>query len=60
MHAKGRTEPQCESAFDGPGEWLYKTFPQSRGVRSIQGATLFLSGEMPEIIAEEALTLSNV
>jgi len=40
----------------GP-DWLHRTFPRSRGVRRIPGANLFFPEEMPDVIAEEALTL---
>jgi haloalkane dehalogenase len=40
--------------------WLDQTLPQSRGVRLIEGAKLFFPEEMPDIIAEEALTLWGV
>ena len=37
--------------------WLDRTLPKSRGVRVIPGAKLFFPEEMPDIVAEEALTL---
>jgi haloalkane dehalogenase len=47
-----------DTIFDPSGpEWLMRTFPRSRGVRRIEGANLFFPEEMPDIIAEEALTL---
>jgi haloalkane dehalogenase len=33
-------------------EWLDRTLPGSRGVRSVEGANLFFPEEMPELIAE--------
>jgi hypothetical protein len=41
-------------------EWLNRRLPHSRGVRRIEGAKLFFPEEMPDIIAEEALTLWSV
>jgi haloalkane dehalogenase len=38
-------------------DWLKKTFPDSRGLRRVDGAKLFFPEEMPEVIAEEALEL---
>ena len=38
-------------------EWLDKTFPQSRGIRRVEGAKLFFPEEMPNLIAEEAKSL---
>jgi haloalkane dehalogenase len=38
-------------------EWLNRTFPGSRGVRRVEGAKLFFPEEMPQLIADEALTL---
>ncbi|MCU1221524.1 MAG: Hydrolase [Candidatus Angelobacter sp.] len=35
-------------------EWLNRTLPGSRGVRSLENANLFFPEEMPEVIAEEA------
>ena len=41
-------------------DWLDRTFPNSRGVRRIEGANLFFPEEMPEVIAEEARALWGV
>jgi haloalkane dehalogenase len=41
-------------------DWLDRTFPQSRGVRRVQGAKLFFPEEMPDLIAEEALALWTI
>ncbi len=41
-------------------EWLDRTLPGSRGIRRIDGAKLFFPEEMPDIIAEEAMTLWGV
>jgi haloalkane dehalogenase len=41
-------------------DWLDHTFPNSQGVRKIEGAKLFFPEEMPDIIAEEALTLWSI
>jgi len=38
---------------DSP-DWLDRTFPNSRGVRRLEGAKLFWPEEFPEVIAEEA------
>jgi haloalkane dehalogenase len=38
-------------------EWLDRTFPNSRGMRRVEGAKLFFPEEQPDLIAEEALTL---
>lgn len=38
-------------------EWLDKTLPGSRGIRSIEGANLFFPEEMPDLIADEAKRL---
>jgi haloalkane dehalogenase len=38
-------------------EWLDHTFPNSRGIRRVEGAKLFFPEEMPELIAEEAKQL---
>jgi haloalkane dehalogenase len=47
-----------DTIFDPSGpDWLDRTFPRSRGVRTIEGANLFFPEEMPEIIAEEARRL---
>ena len=47
-----------DTIFDPKGpDWLHRTFPRSRGVRRIPGANLFFPEEMPDVIAEEALTL---
>jgi pimeloyl-ACP methyl ester carboxylesterase len=44
--------------FDaGWADWLDRMFPGSRGVRRVRGAKLFFPEEMPDLIAEEALTL---
>jgi hypothetical protein len=51
----------ADSTFDVSwAEWLDRTLPQSRGVRRIERAKLFFPEEMPDIIAEEALTLWGV
>jgi haloalkane dehalogenase len=48
----------ADTTFDVTwADWLDKTFPNSRGVRRVPGAKLFFPEEMPEVIAEEALTL---
>jgi haloalkane dehalogenase len=38
-------------------EWLDRAFPNSRGVRWVEGAKLFFPEEMPELIAEEVRRL---
>ncbi|HEY8998599.1 MAG TPA: alpha/beta hydrolase [Edaphobacter sp.] len=38
-------------------QWLDRTLPGSRGVRTVEGANLFFPEEMPELIAEEAVRL---
>ena len=38
-------------------EWLDHTLPGSRGVRSLEDASLFFPEEQPEVIAEEAMRL---
>lgn len=38
-------------------EWLDRTFPNSHGVRWVEGAKLFFPEEMPNLIAEEARRL---
>lgn len=38
-------------------EWLDRTFPNSRGIRRIEGARLFWQEEYPEVIAEECRRL---
>jgi pimeloyl-ACP methyl ester carboxylesterase len=43
-------------AASGPA-WLDRTFSQSRGVRLVEGASLFFQEEMPDLIAEEARRL---
>jgi len=49
---------EADTTFDVTwADWLDKTFPNSRGVRRLPGAKLFFPEEMPEVIAEEALTL---
>jgi pimeloyl-ACP methyl ester carboxylesterase len=51
----------ADTTFDAKwADWLDKTFPQSRGVRRVEGAKLFFPEEMPDLIAEEALKLWNV
>lgn len=48
----------ADPIFDPSGpDWLDRTFPQSRGVRRVEGASLFFQEEMPDIIAEEARRL---
>ena len=37
--------------------WLDKTFPNSRGIRRVEGAKVFFPEEQPDVIAEEARTL---
>ena len=37
--------------------WLDRVFPNSRGVRRIEGAKLFFPEELPDLIAEEARAL---
>lgn len=47
-----------DTIFDPKGaDWLAKTFPNSRGVRRIEGANLFFPEELPDVIAEEARKL---
>jgi pimeloyl-ACP methyl ester carboxylesterase len=41
---------------DSP-DWLNRTFPNSHGVRRLEGAKLFWPEEFPDVIAEEARTL---
>lgn len=41
-------------------DFLDRTFPQSRGVRRIEGANLFFPEELPDVIAEEARKLWSV
>jgi pimeloyl-ACP methyl ester carboxylesterase len=41
-------------------EWLDKTLPGSRGVRTLEDANLFFPEEMPDVIAEEALALWGI
>lgn len=46
-----------------PVEWadfLNHTFPNSRGIRRVEGANLFFPEEMPDLIAEEAAKLWHV
>jgi haloalkane dehalogenase len=38
-------------------EWLNKTLPKSTGIRYVDGAKLFFTEELPEIVAEEARRL---
>jgi haloalkane dehalogenase len=38
-------------------DWLDRAFPQSSGVRRVDGAMLFFPEEIPEVVAEEALAL---
>lgn len=38
-------------------EWLNKTFPNSKGIRYVEGAKLFFTEEFPAIVAEEARRL---
>lgn len=40
--------------------YLDRTFPNSRGVRSVEGAKLFFAEEFPDLIAEEARRLWGV
>lgn len=43
-----------------PVEWaefLDRTFPNSKGIRRVEGANLFFPEEMPDLIAEEAIKL---
>jgi hypothetical protein len=55
---RNRRVGAADSTFDVSwAEWLDRTLPRSRGVRRIEGAKLFFPEEMPDIIAEEALTL---
>jgi haloalkane dehalogenase len=44
---------------DSP-EWLSRTFPQSRGIRRIEGAKLFWPEEFPDLMAQEARSLWGV
>ena len=47
-----------DKIFDPAGpNWLDRTFPQSRGVRLLEGANLFWPEEFPDILAEEARRL---
>jgi hypothetical protein len=41
-------------------EWLDKTLPGSLGVRKLEEANLFFPEEMPDVIAEEALSLWGI
>lgn len=41
---------------DSP-DWLNRTFPNSRGVRRLEGAKLFWPEEFPDVVAEEARKL---
>ena len=41
---------------DSP-DWLSRTFPNSRGVRRLEGAKLFWPEEFPDVVAEEARAL---
>jgi len=41
-------------------DWLNQTFPDSRGVRKLEEANLFFPEEMPDVIAEEAMTLWGI
>ena len=41
-------------------DWLDQTFPNSRGVRRVQGAKLFWPEEFPDLLAEEARKLWGV
>jgi haloalkane dehalogenase len=38
-------------------EWLDRTFPNSRGIRRVEGAKPFFPEEQPDLIAAEARTL---
>jgi len=38
-------------------EWLNKTFPNSKGIRYVEGAKLFFTEEFPGLVAEEARRL---
>lgn len=40
--------------------WLHGVFPNSRGVRLVEGAKLFFPEELPDVIAEEARALWTV
>lgn len=44
---------------DSP-DWLSRTFPNSRGVRRVEGAKLFWPEEFPDLIAREARNLWGV
>ena len=47
-----------DTLFEPSGpDWLGRIFPQSRGVRRIEGAKLFFPEEFPDVIAEEARRL---
>jgi haloalkane dehalogenase len=51
---------EADTTFDVSwADWLDKVFPNSRGVRRLQGAKLFFPEEMPDIVAEETLKLWN-
>jgi haloalkane dehalogenase len=41
-------------ALAANADWLDRAFTHSRGVRRSDGAQLFFSEEMPDVIAEEA------
>ena len=41
-------------------EWLEKNLPGSRGIRKLEEANLFFPEEMPDVIAEEALSLWGI
>ena len=38
-------------------EWLDRTFPESQGVRRLEGAKVFFAEEIPDVVASEARTL---
>ena len=38
-------------------EWLNRTFPNSKGIRYVEGAKLFFTEEFPALVAEEARRL---
>jgi haloalkane dehalogenase len=41
-------------------EWLDRTFPESQGVRRLEGAKVFFSEEVPDLVASEARALWRV
>jgi haloalkane dehalogenase len=53
----GTADPFFDASW---ADWLDRTFPESRGVRRLEGAKAFFAEEAPDIVASEARTLWRI